>query len=49
MVRKDDMRCRRRESRMSDLVFTAASVAFFVVSVLYASGCQALKGGRDDA
>jgi hypothetical protein len=34
---------------MSDFIFLAASVAFFVVSVLYALGCQSLKGGRDDA
>jgi hypothetical protein len=34
---------------MSDLVFLAGSVAFFVGSILYAFGCQSLKGGRDDA
>jgi hypothetical protein len=34
---------------MSDLVFLAASFAFFFVAVLYAYGCQSLKGGRDDA
>jgi len=34
---------------MSDLVFLAASFAFFLVAVLYVYGCQALKGGRDDA
>ena len=34
---------------MSDLVFLAASLAFFFVAVLYIYGCQSLKGGRDDA
>jgi hypothetical protein len=34
---------------MSDLVFLAASFAFFFVAVLYVYGCQSLKGGRDDA
>jgi hypothetical protein len=34
---------------MSDLIFLAASIAFFVVAVVYVRGCQALKGGRDDA
>jgi hypothetical protein len=34
---------------MSDFIFLAASVVFFVVAVAYALGCQSLKGGRDDA
>jgi hypothetical protein len=34
---------------MSDLIFVAASLAFFVVAVLYVRGCQSLKGGRYDA
>jgi hypothetical protein len=34
---------------MSDLIFVAASVVFFVVAVLYVRGCQSLKGGRNDA
>jgi len=32
---------------MSDLIFLAVSVAFFVGSVLYAFGCERLRGGRD--
>lgn len=34
---------------MSDLVFLAASFAFFFVAVLYVHGCQQLKGGKDNA
>jgi hypothetical protein len=34
---------------MSDLVFLAASIVFFVVAVLYLYGCQSLKGGGDNA
>jgi hypothetical protein len=34
---------------MGDLVFLALSVAFFAGSILYALGCERLKGGRDDA
>jgi hypothetical protein len=34
---------------MGDLVFLAVSVAFFAGSILYAVGCERLKGGRDDA
>jgi hypothetical protein len=34
---------------MFDLIFVAASLAFFFVAVLYTHGCQSLKGGRDDA
>jgi hypothetical protein len=34
---------------MGDLIFLTASIAFFVGAVVYAFGCQSLKGGRDDA
>jgi hypothetical protein len=34
---------------MSDLIFLAASIVFFVVAVWYVEGCRHLKGGRDDA
>jgi hypothetical protein len=35
---------------MSDLIFVAASVFFFVIAVWYVNGCQSLtKGGRHDA
>ena len=34
---------------MDDLIFLAASGAFFVVAVVYLYGCQALKGGRGNA
>jgi hypothetical protein len=34
---------------MSDLVFLAASIVFFVVAVLYMYGCQSLKGGGSNA
>ena len=34
---------------MTDLVFFAASVGFFVVAELYVYGCQRLKGGRNHA
>jgi hypothetical protein len=39
----------RLESVMSDVIFLAASVVFFVIAGLYVRGCQQLKGGRDDA
>jgi hypothetical protein len=29
---------------MSDLVFVGATLAFFIVAVLYTSGCESLKG-----
>ena len=32
-----------------DFVFVTATVAFFVIAVVYASGCERLKGGRTDA
>jgi hypothetical protein len=34
---------------MSDLVFLAASFAFFFVAVLYVYGCQSLRGGGGNA
>jgi hypothetical protein len=35
---------------MSDLIFVAASIVFFVIAVWYVNGCQSLtKGGRNDA
>jgi hypothetical protein len=34
---------------MTDLIFVAATVAFFIVAVVYAAGCERLKGGRGDA
>lgn len=34
---------------MSDLVFLAASVVFFVIAAAYVSGCESLKGGDDNA
>jgi hypothetical protein len=34
---------------MTDLIFLAASIVFFVVAVAYVYGCQRLKGGRNDA
>jgi len=34
---------------MNDLLFLAGSIAFFAASLLYAFGCDSLKGGRDDA
>jgi hypothetical protein len=34
---------------MSDLIFLAASIFFFLVAVLYLNGCQSLKGGGDNA
>jgi hypothetical protein len=34
---------------MSDLVFLAASVAFFFVAVLYVYGCESLRGGNGNA
>jgi hypothetical protein len=35
---------------MSDIVFLAASVGFFLVAVLYVHGCRRLmKGGGDNA
>ena len=32
---------------MSDFIFLAVSIAFFAGSVLYAVGCERLRGGRD--
>jgi len=34
---------------MIDLMFVAATLAFFLLAVIYASGCERLKGGRGDA
>jgi hypothetical protein len=34
---------------MSDLVFLAASVVFFLVAVAYVHGCRQLRGGDDNA
>jgi hypothetical protein len=34
---------------MTDAIFFAASIAFFVVALAYVYGCQRLKGGRHDA
>jgi hypothetical protein len=34
---------------MGDLIFLTVSIVFFVVSVLYAFGCESLKNGRDNA
>jgi hypothetical protein len=34
---------------MTDLVFLAASLVFFIIALAYQHGCQSLKGGRDDA
>lgn len=34
---------------MGDLIFVAATVLFFSIALAYASGCERLKGGRDDA
>lgn len=33
---------------MTDLTFVMATVAFFLIAVVYASGCERLKGGRGD-
>ena len=38
-----------KEWRVIDLVFVTATVAFFVIAVVYAGGCERLKGGRTDA
>ena len=38
-----------RSAAMSDFIFLAFSIAFFIGSIFYAFGCQSLKGGRDDA
>ena len=34
---------------MSDVIFVAATVLFFVIAVVYVSGCERLKGGRGNA
>jgi hypothetical protein len=34
---------------MTDVIFLAASFAFFIVAVLYVYGCDSLKGGSDHA
>ena len=34
---------------MSDLIFTAASLLFFVIAVAYAYGCESLRGGGGNA
>ena len=34
---------------MTDLTFVAATVAFFLLAAVYASGCERLKGGRGNA
>lgn len=34
---------------MSDIVFVGATFVFFVVAVLYTSGCESLKGGGGHA
>jgi len=34
---------------MSDVIFLAASIGFFVVAGAYVAGCARLKGGRGDA
>jgi hypothetical protein len=34
---------------MSDLIFIAASLVFFIVAVVYLYGCKSLKGGDDNA
>jgi len=34
---------------MTDLTFVMATVAFFLIAVAYATGCECLKGGRGDA
>ncbi len=33
---------------MIDLIFVAASVGFFVISVAYTYGCEKLRGGAHD-
>ena len=33
---------------MSDLVFSVATVAFFLLAVVYAAGCERLKVGRSN-
>ncbi len=34
---------------MNDLIFVAATIVFFLIAVVYMSGCERLKGGRSDA
>jgi len=34
---------------MDDLIFVIASLAFFLVALLYVCGCASLKGARRDA
>jgi len=34
---------------MNDLIFVAATIIFFLIAVVYMSGCERLKGGRSDA
>lgn len=34
---------------MSDVIFAAASVLFFLIAVAYVNGCDSLKGGGDNA
>jgi hypothetical protein len=34
---------------MTDVIFLAASFAFFIVAILYVYGCDSLKGGNDHA
>lgn len=33
---------------MMDLIFVAASIGFFAISVAYAHGCEKLRGGGHD-
>jgi hypothetical protein len=37
------------ECRMTDVLFLAASIVFFLIAGLYVYGCEELKGGRNDA
>jgi hypothetical protein len=37
-----------RGNSMIDLIFVAASVGFFVISVAYTYGCEKLRGGAHD-
>jgi hypothetical protein len=37
------------ECGMSDIVFLAASIVFFLIAGAYVYGCGQLKGGRNDA
>jgi hypothetical protein len=34
---------------MTDVIFLAASLAFFLVAIVYVYGCDSLKGGKDHA